>query len=188
MIANETAARRRVQAAARGRFFGWLVLGTGLLLGSSTAFAQTPAPPPPNLQESSSAKPQESSSTKPQESSSAKPQEPAPPAAKPKETPPAKSQDPAYDPYRAAKDIEIGNFYLRKGDVDAAIDRFLDAIRHKPDFAEPCRLLGEAYEKKDEKAEALKYYREYLRIRPKAPDAGKIRKRIGKLSQEVEQK
>jgi hypothetical protein len=26
--------------------------------------------------------------------------------------PPAKSQEPAYDPYRAAKDIEIGNFYL----------------------------------------------------------------------------
>jgi tetratricopeptide (TPR) repeat protein len=166
-----------VQAAARGWFFAWLVLGTGLLLGSSPAFAQTPAPPPAKPQESSSAKPQEPAP--PPESSSVKPQE-APPA--------AKSQDPAYDPYRAAKDIEIGNFYLRKGDVDAAIDRFLDAIRHKPDFAEPCRLLGEAYEKKDEKAEALKYYREYLRIRPKAPDAGKIRKRIGKLSQEVEQK
>ena len=163
MIANETAARRKVQAAARGWFFAWLVLGTGLLLGSSTAFAQTPAPPP----------------AKPQESSSAKPQEPAPSA---------KPQEPAYDPYRAAKDIEIGNFYMRKGDVDAAIDRFLDAIRHKPDFAEPCRLLGEAYEKKDEKTEALKYYKEYLRIRPRAPDAGRIRKRISKLSQEVEQK
>jgi tetratricopeptide (TPR) repeat protein len=172
MIANETAARRKLQAAARGRFFAWLVLATGLLLGSSTAFAQTPAPPP--------ATPQESSSKKPQDLSSEKPQEPAPPS--------AKSQDPAYDPYRAAKDIEIGNFYLRKGDVDAAIDRFLDALQHKPDFAEPCRLLGEAYEKKDEKTEALKYYKEYLRIRPRAPDAGKIRKRISKLSEEVEQK
>jgi tetratricopeptide (TPR) repeat protein len=172
MIANETAARRKLQAAARGRFVAWLVLGTGLLLGSSPAFSQTPAPPPPT--------PQESSSRKPQDSSSEKPQEPAPPA--------AKSQDPAYDPYRAAKDIEIGNFYMRKGDVDAAIDRFLDAIQHKPDFAEPCRLLGEAYEKKGEKAAAIKYYKQYLQIRPRAPDAGRIRKRISKLSEEVEQK
>ena len=91
----------------------------------------------------------------------------------------------AYDPYHAEKDLEVGQFYMKKGDVDAAIDRFQDAIKLKPNFARPRLLLGEAYEKKGDKAQALKYYKEYLQILPKAPDAGKIRKRIEKLSKEL---
>ena len=35
-------------------------------------------------------------------------------------------------------------FYLHKGDVDAAIDRFLDAIQRRPNFAKPRLLLGKA--------------------------------------------
>jgi cytochrome c-type biogenesis protein CcmH/NrfG len=88
--------------------------------------------------------------------------------------------------YNAAKDVEVGQFYMRKGDVDAAIDRFQDAIKQKPNFARPRVLLGEAYEKKGDKAQALKYYKEYLEVLPKAPDAAKIRKRIEKLSKELD--
>ncbi len=91
----------------------------------------------------------------------------------------------AYDPFHAEKDLEVGQFYMRKGDVDAAIDRFQDAIRLKPNFARPRLLLGQAYEKKGDKTQAVKYYKEYLEILPKAPDAGKIRKRIEKLSREL---
>ena len=39
---------------------------------------------------------------------------------------------------------------MRKGDVDAAIDRFEDATLAKPGFALPYLYLGEAYEKKAE--------------------------------------
>ena len=88
--------------------------------------------------------------------------------------------------YNAEKDVEVGQFYMRKGDVDAAIDRFQDAIKHKPGFARPRLLLGEAYEKKGDKVQAVKYYKAYLEILPKAPDAGKIRKRIEKLSKELD--
>ncbi|HEX4545973.1 MAG TPA: hypothetical protein VH110_06395, partial [Candidatus Acidoferrum sp.] len=31
---------------------------------------------------------------------------------------------PTYDPLRAEKDLEVGQYYMHKGDVDAAIDRF----------------------------------------------------------------
>ena len=56
----------------------------------------------------------------------------------------------------------MGMFYLHKGDVDAAIDRFLDAIQQRPNFAKPRLLLGKAYEKKHDNESAVKYYKEYL--------------------------
>jgi tetratricopeptide (TPR) repeat protein len=87
-----------------------------------------------------------------------------------------------YDPYPAQKDLEVGMFYLHKGNVDAAIDRFKDAIEQRPNFAKPRLLLAEAYEKKGDKAEALKYYKEYLQVFPTAPDSKSVRKKIQKLS------
>jgi len=88
-----------------------------------------------------------------------------------------------YDPYTAEKDIDVGMFYLHKGDVDAAIDRFKDAIESRPNYAKPRLLLAEAYEKKGDKTEAIKYYKEYLQVFPGAPDAKKVQKKIEKLSQ-----
>ncbi len=75
---------------------------------------------------------------------------------------------------------------MKKGNYDAAIERFEDAARSKPNFAQPYRLLGEAYEKKGAKAEAVKAYQKYLEILPSAGDAGKIRKRIAQLNHELE--
>lgn len=92
-----------------------------------------------------------------------------------------------YDPLHAQEAVDIGKFYMKRGDADAAIDRFQEAIHLNPKFALPRRLLGEAYEKKGEKAEAVKYYEEYLKILPKAPDAKKVRKKIEKLREQLEQ-
>ncbi len=91
-----------------------------------------------------------------------------------------------FDPLHAEKNIEVGNYYMKKGNYDAAIERFQEAARLKPNFARPYRLLGEAYEKKGDKAEAVKAYRKYLEILPAAEDAGKIHKRVEKLSRELE--
>lgn len=91
-----------------------------------------------------------------------------------------------FDPLRAEQSLKIGEFYLRKKNYDAAIDRFHDAIRYKPNFALPHRRLGEAYEKKREKARAVEYYRKYLEILPAASDAEKIGKRIARLERDIE--
>ncbi|HXO88847.1 MAG TPA: tetratricopeptide repeat protein [Candidatus Acidoferrales bacterium] len=87
-----------------------------------------------------------------------------------------------YDPVTAEEDVEVGQFYVRKGDIDAAIGRFQDAIRLRSNFAKPRLLAAEAYEKKGDKVDAVKYYKEYLQVFPKAPDAKKIQSRIEKLS------
>jgi tetratricopeptide (TPR) repeat protein len=75
---------------------------------------------------------------------------------------------------------------MRKGDVDAAIDRFQDATLAKPGYAVPFRFLGEAQEKKGLKNPAIKSYRRYLELYPRAEDGEKIRKRIEKLYKDVE--
>ncbi len=93
---------------------------------------------------------------------------------------------PAYDPYHAEKSIEVGRYYLKKGNYDAAIERFQEAVRYKPNFARAYHLLGETYEKKGDKAEAVKAYQKYLEIVPSAEDAGKVRKRIDKLSRDLQ--
>lgn len=89
---------------------------------------------------------------------------------------------PAYNPLPAEQDVDVGEFYMHKGDVDAAIPRFEDAIQLRPNYAKPRLLLAEAYEKKGEKSNAVKYYKEYLKVFPGAPDAKKIQKKIEKLS------
>src|SRR2546423_14501986 len=70
-----------------------------------------------------------------------------PPLPPPAEIPPAPAE-PAFDPLHAEKSIEVGTFYLKKGNYDAAIDRFMDATRFQPTLAKPWRLIGETYEKK----------------------------------------
>ena len=99
---------------------------------------------------------------------------------------PQEPQAQAWDPLRAEKGVEVGEYYMKKGNYDAAIDRFQDAVRYKPGFARPYRLMGEAYEKKGEKAEAVKSYQTYLKLLPSAEDAAKVRKRIEKLARELE--
>jgi tetratricopeptide (TPR) repeat protein len=118
------------------------------------------------------------------------------PAAKPQDQPKPKPNtdnatqsapdQPKWDPLRADKDIEVGKYYMNKGDVDAAIDRFIDAIDAKPGFAIPYRYLGEAYEKKGQKKPAVKAYQRYLDLYPKAEDGDKIRKKIEKLHKEID--
>ena len=82
----------------------------------------------------------------------------------------------------AEEDIEVGTFYMHKGDTDAAIPRFQDAIRQKPRLGKPRILLAEAYEKKGDNIRAVRSYKEYLQVFPNAADRKKIEKKIEKLS------
>jgi tetratricopeptide (TPR) repeat protein len=148
------------------------ILAVGALALGGSAMAQTQEPPPEPAE---------------------KPADAAPPA---KQKPPAKTNkdnatdsapdQPVWDPLRAEKDLEVGQYYMRKGDVDAAIDRFQDATVAKPGYAIPFRYLGEAQEKKGLKKPAIKSYQRYLDLVPRADDAEKVRKRIEKLYKEVE--
>jgi tetratricopeptide (TPR) repeat protein len=121
----------------------------------------------------------------PPKPTSPQPASPQTTAPQPSQVPGDKSdpnQPQVYDPYHAMKAMEVGLYYLRKGDQAAALDRFQDAIRYKYDFARPRLLIAEIYEKRHDNAQAIRYYSEYLKILPQAPDAKRIKERIEKLS------
>ena len=106
---------------------------------------------------------------------------PPPPYTEPAPTPAPAPAEPVYDPLRANKSVEIGTFYMKRGNYDAAIERFQDATRFEPKLARPYSLLGEAYEHKGEVDKALAAYRKYLNVYRAAPDRDKILKRIERL-------
>jgi tetratricopeptide (TPR) repeat protein len=128
----------------------------------------------------------------PPDSSSKPPDTPPPPPAKTKDKSKADSatksapDQPKWDPLAAEKDLEVGKYYMKKGDLDAAIDRFEDAAAAKPGFALPFLYLGEAQEKKGLKKQAAKSYQRYLDLYPHAEDREKVKKKIEKLYAEIE--
>jgi tetratricopeptide (TPR) repeat protein len=150
----------------------WMLASAGIILFLSG--------PPLRAQE-----PEPESSSKPAEAPT-----PKKPDKKHKTDPATQNapDQPTWDPLRAEKDIEVGQYYMRKGDVDAAIDRFQDATTAKPGYAIPFRYLGDAQEKKGLKKEAIKSYSRYLDLYPHAEDGDKIRKKIDKLRTEVQRK
>ncbi len=102
------------------------------------------------------------------------------------QNPPAQAEEEIeFNPLKAEKNLEVGQYYLKKGNYDAAIDRLKDALKYKSNFAAPHRLLGEAYEKKNRPEDAVKHLKRYLEILPSAEDAKKVQKRIEKLESRV---
>jgi len=88
------------------------------------------------------------------------------------------------DPPNAEKDVDVASYYMRKGDMNAAIPRLQEAVQLKPHYAKAELMLGEAYERAKDKDSALKTYQTYLKEFPNASDAKKIQKKIEKLSAE----
>ena len=152
-----------------------------LLAGAAAAQQKDQAPPAGNSSGESSSTP----NGPPAPPADTPPKSDDTPAASPKGAPaPPTVEGTTYDPVTAEQDVEVGQFYMRKGDIDAAIGRFQDAIRLRSNFAKPRLLCAEAFEKKGEKREAVKYYKEYLQVFPHAPDAKKVQSKIEKLSGE----
>jgi tetratricopeptide (TPR) repeat protein len=73
------------------------------------------------------------------------------------------------------KCVEIGNFYLRKGDVKAALSRFEEALKDNPHYAPVYLGLGKVYERMKQKDKALRAYQHYLDELPSAKDAADAR-------------
>lgn len=102
----------------------------------------------------------------------------------PTDNPNAKPDVEMENRYKAEQDIEVADFYLHKGDPDAAIPRLEEAAHLRPDYGKPRLLLADCYEKKHDPDNAVKYLKEYLKVYPSAPDAKKVRDKIKKLEKQ----
>jgi len=67
------------------------------------------------------------------------------------ESPPAKE----FNPLLAEQNINIGNFYLKKKNYTAAIQRYLTALEYHPDSIPAHEALARAYEKSGDIAKAI---------------------------------
>lgn len=88
-----------------------------------------------------------------------------------------------WNPHKAEKDIEVGEFYLKRKNYRAAEDRFREALEYKPGDAVATYRLAEALDGLGQYPEAIKNYYEYLKIPSNdkfAPDAKKALARLEK--------
>src|SRR5919109_348046 len=89
-----------------------------------------------------------------------------------------------WDPHRAAKDIEVGEYYFKRKNYRGAESRFRDALGYKPNDAVATFRMAQVCERTGRATEARQYYADYLKILPHGPFADEARKALEKLSAE----
>ncbi len=86
-----------------------------------------------------------------------------------------------YDPHRASKDIEVGDFYFKKKNYGAALERYRESLLYKPNDAFANLRMAQALEKLGRLDEAAEHYQEYLKILPNGPQAEEAKKALEKI-------
>ena len=76
-----------------------------------------------------------------------------------------------WNPMKALKDVEVGDYYFKRKNYRAALDRYKEALYWKDNDAIASFRLAVCQEKLGEKEEAKKYYEQYLKILPEGPFA-----------------
>jgi tetratricopeptide (TPR) repeat protein len=90
-----------------------------------------------------------------------------------------------WDPHKAAKDIEVGDFYYKRKNYHAALDRYKEALIYKPNDAVANFRLAECFEKTGNSSDAVVHYQEYLKILPHGPLAPDAEKALDRLKASV---
>jgi tetratricopeptide (TPR) repeat protein len=86
-----------------------------------------------------------------------------------------------WDPHKAAKDIEVGDFYFKKKNYAAAESRYREALYYKDNDAIAIYHLALCLEKLERPGEASEQYESYLQILPHGPEAENAKKSIERL-------
>jgi len=86
-----------------------------------------------------------------------------------------------WDPHKAAKDVEVGDFYFKRKNYRAAEDRYREALLYKNNDAVATFRLAVCLEKLDQPEEARKEYESYLKILPHGPQADEAQKAMERM-------
>src|SRR5664279_1638633 len=86
-----------------------------------------------------------------------------------------------YDPHKAAKCIEVGDYYLKQGNTRAAVSRYEEPLEWKPRDAEATYKLAVVQEKTGDLNDALANYQTYLKILPSGQFAAKAQQGVDRL-------
>ena len=91
-----------------------------------------------------------------------------------------------WDPHKAVKDVEVGDYYFKRKNYRAALDRYKEALYYKENDAVATFRLAQCQEKLGQPDEALGNYQAYLKILPHGPFAEEAQKSITRLKSESE--
>lgn len=87
-----------------------------------------------------------------------------------------------WNPMKAAKDIEVGDYYFKRKNYKAALDRYKEALYYKDKDAIATFRIAECQEKLGDRAQARKYFEQYLKILPEGPLAKDAHAQLAKLA------
>jgi len=87
----------------------------------------------------------------------------------------------SWDPHKAAKSVEVGDFYFKKRNYRAAESRYREALKYKDNDAIATFRLAVCLEKLERPDDARAEYESYLRILPHGPEAETAQKAIERL-------
>ena len=82
------------------------------------------------------------------------------------------------DEETAAKDIDVGFYYLKDKNYRAAESRLKEALELQPNTAVALLGLAQAQQKLGQQDEARQNYEAYLKLNPDGPDADKVKKAL----------
>lgn len=91
-----------------------------------------------------------------------------------------------FDPHRAMKDMEVGNYYLKQKNYRAALERFNDALRYKPNDAQALYGLAYTQEKLDLLEQSRRNYSKYLEVLPHGPKAKECEEGLQRVEARIE--
>ena len=87
-----------------------------------------------------------------------------------------------WNPMKANKDIQVGDYYFKRKNYKAALDRYKEALYYKNNDAVASFRIAVCQEKLGDKAEARKYFEQYLKILPEGPLAKDAHASLAKLA------
>lgn len=93
-----------------------------------------------------------------------------------------------YNPMKAMKDVEVGDYHFKRKNYPAAISRYREALEYKPHDAVATYALAQALEKTGDQAGAIESYEDYLKTLPRGPQAGECHKALERLSKSTAKK
>lgn len=86
-----------------------------------------------------------------------------------------------WDPHKAAKNVEVGDFYFKRKNYHAALDRYKEALLYKNNDAIANYRMAQCLEKLNQPDEARLHYEEYLKILPHGEFSAESQKQLDKL-------
>jgi tetratricopeptide (TPR) repeat protein len=87
-----------------------------------------------------------------------------------------------WSPLKAMKDVEVGDFYFKRKNYKAALERYKEALYYKEGDALATFRLAVCEEKLGDKSEARKYFEQYLKVLPEGPFAKDARNSLDRMA------